>query len=284
MIIWSGLGILIPLLTIFGVFAGTAISARLGHPAMGLGLGLGMAAIANWGLWQLVYPKRPRILLDPSTGRPVVLVPRHDLFFIPARVWTWLLAILALPLLLIGGVGEHAIAKEDALPGCKEFKAANKLIATNSTGTTHGNSEAAKTAAAEFSSSMKTTTAATFTGGSKQNPMNGGDFLTYCEEGADAIVFLCHVPSLHSYKSDKVKDGLDKIAWTAANLAAAKMDPERKKKLLVGLRGVATYGSVMQGQSGAQTPATQSHGDDTAGFHPAFAPLMAKPGASPADK
>lgn len=276
MIIWSGLGILIPLVAIFGIFVGGAVSVMLGHPGVGPGIGMGVAALANWGLWRLVYPKHPRILVDPATGQQVVMMPKHSLFFIPAKAWTWVLAVLAVPLVLMGGIGDRATAREEALPGCKEFKAANQLISTNSKGGIHGNSDKARAAAAEFATAMKTMTDAMFTGGSKKNLMTGGDFLTYCHEDPESIVFLCHVPSLRSYKSDEAKDGLDKVAWTAANLAASKLDPDQKKNLMIGLRGVVSYGSILQAKTGVESPAAQHDGNETTIFYPVFATVTAE--------
>lgn len=270
MIIWSGLGILIPLVAILGVFVGTAISGALGHAAAGPGLGLVLAAAANWALWKMIYPKQPKILIDPSNGQQVVLNPKHGLFFIPAKAWTWILGILALPVMLLGAIGEKAAAKEAATPGYKEFHAADDLIGSKTHGIAHGNNDAAKTSASGFSNTMKTMTAALFTGGSKKNLLTGGDFLTYCHHGEDTIVFLCHVPSLRSYKSDEAKDGLNKIAWIAANQAAAELDPDHKKNLMVGLRGIASYGSVLQGKNGGEAPTSPAGSDDKAVFLPVF--------------
>jgi hypothetical protein len=276
MIIWSGLGILIPLLAIFGIIAGTVVTGALGHPVIGPGFGLLLAAVGNWGLWKMIYPKQPKILVDPATGQQVLMTPKHGLFFIPAKAWTWILGILAVPMMLLGAAGEKGAAAAAATPGYKEFEAADNLISTSSKGGTHGNSDAAKASAAEFATTMKSMTDALFTGGSKKNLMTGGDFLTYCHDGEDTVVFLCHVPSLRSYKSAEAKDGLNKIAWLAAGDAAEKLDPEHKKKLMVGLRGIASYGSVLQGKCGEEQPSGPPGADDKAVFLPVFAPPAAE--------
>jgi len=271
MIIWTGLGILIPLVAIFGVVAGTFILSAFGFPGAGPGIGLGLAALGNWGLWKLIYPKQPKILVDPATGQQVVIKPNHGLFFIPAKAWTWILAALAVPAIFMGGIGERETGKKAAMPGFKEFKAADDLIDAKSKGQIYGNSETAKAVAGEFSTTMKTMTEAMFSGGSKKNFMTGGNFLTYCHEGSDTIVFLSHVPSLRSYKSDEAKDGLNKLAWTVARQAASKLDPDRKKTLLIGLRGVASYGSIQQGKTADEQPGTPSDFRDTSVFFPTFA-------------
>ena len=277
MIIWSGLGILIPLIAIAGMIAGTMLAGALGNTAYGPGLGLLLAAFANWGLWKMVYPKKPKVLVDPQTGRQVLITPKHGLFFIPARAWTWILAVIAIPVLAGGGIAGKAAAKEAAMPGYSAFKAANDLIGSKSDGAIHGNSDAAKQAAAGFSSSMKTMTGMFFSGGSKKNLMTGGDFLTYCQDGADSIVILCHVPSLRSYKSEESKKALADIAWNAAAGVAEKLDPDHKKSLLVGLRGIASYGSIQQGKTGAEESASSLDTSDKSVFFPAFVETPAIP-------
>ncbi|MCE9610401.1 MAG: hypothetical protein K8R23_09430 [Chthoniobacter sp.] len=279
MIIWSGLGILIPLITIAGVIVGMFLSAAIGFAGMGPGVGIALAALGNWGLWKLIYPKQPRILVDQATGQQVKVERSHSLFFIPARAWTWILAVLAVPAMGLGVFGERGAAKEAAKPGYKEFKAADALIDSKGKGPTHGNSETATSAAAVFSEQMKIMTAALFTGGSKKNLMTGGEFLTYCHESQDTIVFLCHVPSLRSYKSDEAKDGLNKVAWIVAQGAAGKLDPDHKKALLVGLRGITRYGSILQGKTSDEKlsgPASE----ETSIFYPIFASAEMTPPAS----
>lgn len=270
MIIWSGLGILIPLIAILGIVAGTVISGVLGHPAVGPGLGLGLAALGNLGLWKMVYPKSPQVLINPATGQRVVMNPKHSLFFIPAKAWTWIMAALAVPVMLLGAAGDRANAKEAASPGCKEYTAAYDLIDSKSKGETHGNTGAAKVAAAEYSTSMKAMVAMLFTGGSKKNLMTGGDFLTYCHDGADTIVFLCHVPSLRSYKSDESKKSLADLAWAAAKKSCAKLDPENRKNLVVGLRGIASYGSIQQGKASGEDQPKSLDTSDKSVFYTAF--------------
>ena len=112
MIIWSGLGILIPLVAIVGLVAGTVLGTALGFPVAGIGLGFLLAATGNWGLWKLVYPETPKVLIDPATGQQVVINPKHGLFFIPARAWTWILGFFAIPAVLLGVIGEKAAADQ----------------------------------------------------------------------------------------------------------------------------------------------------------------------------
>jgi hypothetical protein len=277
MIIWSGLGILIPLVAIAGVILGSILSGALGQPGLSLGLGFGLAALGNWGLWKLIYPKQPRVLVDPATGQQVLLNPKHGLFFIPAKAWTWVLAILAVPMMLLGVAGERENAKEAAKPGFKEYTTANDLIDSKRQGLHHGNTDAAKQAAAGFASGMKTMTEILFEGGSKKNLMTGGDFLTYCHDGPETIVVLCHVPSLRSYKSEETKKSLADIAWGNARRAVTALDPDHKKTLLVGLRGITSYGSIQKGKADSEAASTSLDTSDKSVFFPAFIPAAPTP-------
>src|SRR5688572_3263630 len=103
MIIWSGLGILIPVVWFLGMLVGSGVSEAFGQESLTLGIGLFVAALGNWGLWKLIYPKTPRVLFDRTTGEEVIIRPKHGLFFIPAKAWTWIMAVLAMPALLMGG-------------------------------------------------------------------------------------------------------------------------------------------------------------------------------------
>lgn len=271
MIIWSGLGILIPLITIGAIVAGFAISSAMGQPALGAGIGFLLAAFLNWALWKMVYPKQPKVLAVPVTGQQYVMKPNHSLFFIPARAWTWILAILVVPAMLLGFTGEKNAALEAQKPGFKEFTAANALIGTSSNGVVHGNTDAAKQSATSFSNSMKLMTEASFTGGSKANLMTGGEFLTYCHENNDTIVFLCHVPSLRSYKTAESKSALEDIAWASAQKATKALYPEQKKKIIIGLRGTSSYGSMQEGDVSDEVVLAKSTPEDSV-FYPAFIP------------
>lgn len=284
MIIWNGLGILVPLIAIFGTVLGTIVGAAIGQPGAGVGIGLLLAALMNWGIWKLIYPKQPKILVDPATGQQVIIKPKHSLFFIPAKAWTWILLVLAVPMISAGKASDREDAANAKKPGYKEFTAANDLIDSNNKGLCHGNTDAAKETASSFASGMKMMTETFFTGGSDKNAMTGGDFLTYCHDGQDSIVILCHVPSLRSYKSDETKKALNDIAWVSACEMAAKLDPEKKKTLYVGLRGITLYGSIQKGKLTDKNSQLLGKSDKSV-FYPAFAPVVAAaaPATSPAE-
>lgn len=274
MIIWKGLGILIPLFAIFGAVAGSVAGSLFGHSGLGAGLGLGAAAIGNWFIWRAINSQPGKVLVDPQTGQQVMLKTTHSLFFIPAGFWTWPMALFAVVLMVGASGAKQSQKRDEATPGYKEFEAAHSLIGSGAKGQVYGNTEAAKSAAQEFSAMLKTMTSMAFSGGSKKNLMTGGEFLTYCHEGRDTIVILCHVPSLRSYKTAETKTALAELAWASGTAAAKEIDPEHKKTLMVGLRGIASYGSI---QKGATTEKSKPIALDTSQrsvFYSAFAPVV----------
>lgn len=272
MIIWKGFGILVPLIAIFGIVVGTVVAGMFGFAEMGLGIGLGLAAIGNFFIWKAINAQPGKVLVDPQTGEQVMLKPTHSLFFIPAGFWTWPMALFAVMMMLGASGAKESSEREAATPGYKEFEAAHKLIGSSTKGQTHGNTEAAKEAAQGFSSLMKTMTSMAFTGGSKKNLMTDGEFLTYCHDGGDAIVILCHVPSLRSYKTEETKSALAELAWAAGKAAVEAIDPERKKTLMVGLRGITSYGSIQKGATTEDAKPNKLGTTERSVFYSAFAP------------
>ena len=93
MLIWSGLGFLVPLYLViafisvfFGVdsvFGGDYLSTHR-WPLM---LVFGLAAIAAWLTGTLLYRQPTKVFIDKSTGKEVTFKPSHSFFFIPMRWW-----------------------------------------------------------------------------------------------------------------------------------------------------------------------------------------------------
>jgi hypothetical protein len=263
MIIWSGMGFLVVLIGIAGGIAGVFLGTVLGHPGAGLGAGGGIAAALNFGLCRLLYSKTPRILVDPTSGRQVLIKPSHSLFFIPMPIWTWLMLAGGVMLMVVGVAADNATRKEASAPGYPQFSAANDLIDSKSKGVFHGNTAPAKASAKVFSEVMKTVSTQAFSGGGKHTLMTGGEFLTYCQDGAERIVVLCHVPELRKYKDDDTKKALAELAWGCATNSIKALDPEHRKTLVVALRGIASYGMILHGPSGAES-ASSVEFDDSA--------------------
>ncbi|NYE60173.1 hypothetical protein FHW58_001325 [Duganella sp. 1224] len=57
--------------------------------------GLLLAAAIVYGLHRLIEARQsPRAYVDKITGEETIVKPRHDLFFIPLKAWSGILALL----------------------------------------------------------------------------------------------------------------------------------------------------------------------------------------------
>lgn len=167
-------------------------------------------------------------------------------------------------------IGYCASDRKD-YPGKAEFEKPNSLITTNSKGTAHGNTEAAKQAAAEFASIIKPLQAAFFTGGSGKSFASGGDFVTYCRHNPDSAAFIVHVPELRNYKDAKTRDAIAMLAWTAANQAAKELTfTTESPAIIVGLRGFGSYGPIWSGKLGGEADTKTDEIDEVRRLYPFF--------------
>ena len=99
MIIWSGWGILVVLIVVLVGGLG-AIAGGDDHAGTGLAVGLILSAVFIWILGKRFNSKQDRTLLEPETGREVVVkATRHSLFFIPMQWWAPVVAGLGVALL-----------------------------------------------------------------------------------------------------------------------------------------------------------------------------------------
>ena len=104
MIIWSGLGVLVPVmaLTVF-IFCQVAIDAIFGdgymfdHAWSLLLTGVACGA-ALWFTGKRLNRPSGRVLVDEVSGERVQLKPNHSFFFIPIQYWAF--AALALGVLM----------------------------------------------------------------------------------------------------------------------------------------------------------------------------------------
>lgn len=157
-------------------------------------------------------------------------------------------------------------------PGEAEFEQVNGQITTNAKGVAHGASPEAQAAAGKFASTMKQMQAVFFSGGSGKSFASGGDFVTVVAQRPGVVIVLCHVPELRNYKSKEVRESLAELAWSVAQREMTTLpgvDPETK--LIVGLRGFASYGPIWEGKLDGDA---QVKSDDVGGrkrFYPYFA-------------
>ena len=106
MLIWSGLGILIPVIVaVCALLSEMVLNAALhddkyyqshSWPAL---LAMTIAAMFVWLLSQRLNKQPGKRLVDPATGKDVILRPRHSLFFVPVRYWPPLLVVCGVALL-----------------------------------------------------------------------------------------------------------------------------------------------------------------------------------------
>ena len=120
MIIWSGFGVLLPIVFGFGFLLPLILHpylTKLGISLPGdwqLALGCVLGTLLSWLLSSTIAKTKVKTLLDPQTNRPVHLKSTHTLFFIPVRFYCWL--GIALSIFLVGAA---------ATGNLKEFRSRN---------------------------------------------------------------------------------------------------------------------------------------------------------------
>ena len=94
MVIWTGFGILIPIIFILGVAGGVYLDTLIfdgeqkpGVELIFISVGLALSSIICWVLYKSLIKNGTKTLLDKDTGQDVVLKPSHSLFFIPMHWW-----------------------------------------------------------------------------------------------------------------------------------------------------------------------------------------------------
>lgn len=103
MIIWSGLGFLVPIIGLGclflaqvatgSLFQDTAYYQNNGWPKLA---GLLTAAALTYLLSTLLDRQPGRAVIDKTTGRELVLKPRHSLFFVPLKYWSYVFVALGI--------------------------------------------------------------------------------------------------------------------------------------------------------------------------------------------
>ena len=248
MIIWSGWGVLTGVFAVIGVVVGGLVGSVAGALVGGIAGGA-VAAVLN----HLVA--KPSVLTDPQTLQQVRVKKSNSLFFIPM---TWFTPILAVGGLVIGvagmAAGKHDKELDAKYPGKKSFEQANEMIdSLKGDPSVHGNTPESEKAAVAFQATLSAIHNLSFAGGSKKSLPAKEKFLTYCHRDSGEIVFLCHVPSMKSYKDPDVKEGLGEIAWQAAAIASKELpDAKDDTPLILGLRGFASYEMVLKGTVGGE--------------------------------
>jgi len=105
-LIWTGWGILAVLIPIiFVIFGGMAINQLFGSDCFktctwALPFVLFLSGIVMYYIGLKLSKREDRILIDKKTNEEVILVDKHDLFWIPLRFWGYFVAIVATLLFL----------------------------------------------------------------------------------------------------------------------------------------------------------------------------------------
>ncbi|WP_406700690.1 hypothetical protein V5E97_18020 [Singulisphaera sp. Ch08] len=108
MIIWSGLGFLVPVITFLCLLATEFLVEASAHderyyqangwPKL---VGCIIAAVLVGPIGRLLNRRTGKILLDPETGKEVVVGRNNTFFFIPMEYWAPLLILLGFIFLFV---------------------------------------------------------------------------------------------------------------------------------------------------------------------------------------
>ncbi|MBN8419725.1 MAG: hypothetical protein J0L73_12470 [Verrucomicrobia bacterium] len=259
MIIWRGHGILIPVFAIFGALV-TGMAFAAGYAATHWEWVLPLVKPANvWGMalgiWlygRTIGKTVIKTYLDPATHQEVVLKKSHTLFFIGPMPWAVLTGLMA----CFATVKSFQTPRDELLselkpkvstPASRAFEAANDLIDMDKGKTAYGNTPDAEKIAEVFSQMMMVGREIGVQKARKKPriSLSHGKFLSYCRINPDSCAFMVHVPELRKFSED-AKRYMVGMAWTAASLHAAELNP-RPKRVAVGVRGAFLYDEVVEG-------------------------------------
>ena len=102
-IIWSGKGFLVAVFTVgFSLIANLITNSITGSGVYWdahkwpLAVSLFVSAVACWFVGRFFQNGKAQVLIDPKTGKEVVLRKSHTLFFIPIIWWAPILAVFGL--------------------------------------------------------------------------------------------------------------------------------------------------------------------------------------------
>lgn len=93
MIIWRGLGIVVPIIAFFVCLCvellvrshfGANYYQREGWPIF---LALSISGVICWALGTMLEKRPGKVVIEKETGKEIILKNSHDLFFIPIKFW-----------------------------------------------------------------------------------------------------------------------------------------------------------------------------------------------------
>lgn len=137
---------------------------------------------------------------------------------------------------------------EPPKPGQEAFDAANAKITVYENKLGFGSDAEAAKFAERFSTEIVKREAEAFEGGkdAENSVTTQGKWISFCQNHADAVVLLVHVPNLDTYEGENRK-ALAELVWEAATELSAPLRAGKDKKVVVALRGNLLFGAVAQG-------------------------------------
>ena len=103
--IWTRWGILVILYGLAGLVIGTVVGNAAGMGSrrlIAIGICEVLAAVAVWFTGLRLNRGADRRLVDPKTGKDVVVRRRHTLFWLPMQYWAPVLALIGVIVLISG--------------------------------------------------------------------------------------------------------------------------------------------------------------------------------------
>ena len=97
MLIWKGLGILVPLFVVLSLILAVPFTGDAAK--YGLAFSQLVAAAAIWWTGRALNARPGRLLHDPQTGETVELKATHSFFFIKMEYWAVLVVSLGVAML-----------------------------------------------------------------------------------------------------------------------------------------------------------------------------------------
>lgn len=249
MIIFSGLGILIPVFYFAGFIPVMLLCTAIRMDFVkSFALSTWAGAAMIWLFAKTIGRPKVQQLYDPQTRRPVTLVSSHTIFFMGGKVWAVIAALFALFLTVESWRVKGSFALLDDLgsltpPGAASFFAADNRL-SKAGAEDAGNSEDARKLAESVSKALKSVRVLTSDANGETSSLKG-QFVTYCQLSKEACVFLVHAPDI-AKRSPEEKAVIVDAAWAMAQAHMAELKPA-PAQLAVAVRGATRYVSVWIG-------------------------------------
>lgn len=248
MIIFSGLGLLIPVFYFAGFLPTIVLCTMLKMDflkSFALSTWVGAAMVLLFG--KTIGRPKERQLLDPQTGNAVRLITKHTIFFMGGMVWAVIAGVFALYLSILAVRSKKSFVLLDhhdsANPAAAPFMAADNRLA-KAGAADFGNSKAALKLAVGISKALSAVQVMTPDDQGKSGPI-GGHFVTCCQLSAEACVFLIHSPDLAKRTPTELAV-IKNATWAMAQMQCASLDP-KPTRLAVAIRGATRYESIWIG-------------------------------------